>query len=515
MIRGVTFRGILLMFVFFSLQALAQQGRPSNSSPVYVPMPKDIRCSISGISTQSVESENARLAKKDGSVESFTCWITTKAPKQEVEIPIGSSDTVGGVVTTKDFGKLKIAPTNGVNGGIAILIRSDKLQSFRAFVQKRESELIARNKQLNVRAVQAWALIQSENPDPAELSDALNAVAKAGLLEKPNEDGVTLLNKSAQLGLLSACQQLVELGANPNAADAQGRSALHFAAATLPALYDVLVAKGGNENAPDAQGITPAEIAGRFIQWKNIQAPADENGVKDLSKPHGPFFSIRSRMSGDLIVEAKDVFSVAGESKAHTKIRVTALGSGNLQVSSNTGVDTVSQSERCLMLCLLLPYGSELELTTSVFLWGKLFAPGTLRLQRDGVRFEPSNAKPPSGAEDRKTGNVTAFGSIAPGADFSGGSSLSFASPTATKITIDPSEARIRASESLQFQATSTSGGKDTITWSIMPQLGRISSSGLYEAPSMIARTERVTVTATSTLDPRESAKATITLNSK
>jgi uncharacterized protein (TIGR03437 family) len=51
------------------------------------------------------------------------------------------------------------------------------------------------------------------------------------------------------------------------------------------------------------------------------------------------------------------------------------------------------------------------------------------------------------------------------------------------------------------------------VTWSINPQVGSISSSGLYTAPAIINATTTVTVTATSALLSTATASATVTLN--
>jgi len=53
---------------------------------------------------------------------------------------------------------------------------------------------------------------------------------------------------------------------------------------------------------------------------------------------------------------------------------------------------------------------------------------------------------------------------------------------------------------------------RDGVRWSIRPEVGRISPSGLYTAPSSIANRQTVEVTAISEADPTKSFRATITL---
>jgi hypothetical protein len=389
----------LLASVLASPQAIAEQTAHGNTVPVFVPLPKDVQCEADGISIRTAAGQNARSAKISGSVMGLTCWIIGKTPERRVQVPLGSTDIAEGLLATKDFGKLQITSAGGVSGRINIAIRLDRSQSLRTFVQRQEAEAISAERRLAELADRAWAVIQDENPNPAELSDALGAVAKADLLEKANAEGVTLLNKSAQLGRRSACEQLAQLGANPNAADRRGRSALSFAAATLPDLYDLLVSKGGNERAPDADGLTPAEIAGRFLPWKSIEGPVDEPGLTKLRQPWGggPLSSAEFRVQGESFLEATKVVPVAGDFIAPVKVRLSAHGSDALRAESNTGMEMIQGgSERCFPTCLILPYGSEVELVTRVHLWGKQFGPGTLRLQSDGVHFAPSNAPPPN-----------------------------------------------------------------------------------------------------------------------
>jgi hypothetical protein len=508
---------VLQTATLFGLQALAQPSNPPNPALAFVTMPKDINCKVNGLVVRPATGNNTRTDKIDGSADGLTCWIGAKIPEPEVAILLDSTTIAAGMLTTKTFGKLKIVAANGVDEGVHIEIRRDKLQPLRIYLQKQESEIAAKTKHDLELSARAWALISEENANPAELSDALNAVAKAGLLEKTNSEGVTLLNKAAQRGMNSACEQLAKLGANPNAADAQGRSALYFVAAMLPSLYDLLVSKGGNENAPDAKGITPAETAGRFIPWKSIQAPADEDRVRELAKPSGPFFVISARMKGDILVDANNVFAVAADSKAPANVRVQSLGSGHLRVSSGTGVETISGNNQCAAICLLLPYESELELVTPTFLWGKILAPGMFVLKRDGLRFIPTKAESQNVTQGSQTGNQIAEASAEAGANFSSGSAttFTFSSNNTTIITIDPPTASLHVSESLQFKVTSTNKDRDTLIWTIKPLLGRISSTGLYEAPAVIERTQQITVTATIAQDPRESATATLTLIAK
>ncbi|HLG95329.1 MAG TPA: hypothetical protein VKX49_03340, partial [Bryobacteraceae bacterium] len=73
--------------------------------------------------------------------------------------------------------------------------------------------------------------------------------------------------------------------------------------------------------------------------------------------------------------------------------------------------------------------------------------------------------------------------------------------------------ANLFSSQTQQFGATVTGNANTSVTWSLSPAAGTISSTGLYTAPASIAAQQTVTVTATSVADGSKSATATVTLN--
>ena len=83
------------------------------------------------------------------------------------------------------------------------------------------------------------------------------------------------------------------------------------------------------------------------------------------------------------------------------------------------------------------------------------------------------------------------------------------------QVSLAPSTATISASrETLQFTATVVNAKNNSVIWSISPtNVGSIDASGLYTAPYLRPYTSQtVTITATSVIDPTQSASATITL---
>jgi hypothetical protein len=79
-------------------------------------------------------------------------------------------------------------------------------------------------------------------------------------------------------------------------------------------------------------------------------------------------------------------------------------------------------------------------------------------------------------------------------------------------ISLTPLSAALTGGSTLQFAATVLGLLDTSVKWSINPQVGTISNSGLYTAPAVISGSQAVTVTATSNALLTLSASALITL---
>ena len=81
----------------------------------------------------------------------------------------------------------------------------------------------------------------------------------------------------------------------------------------------------------------------------------------------------------------------------------------------------------------------------------------------------------------------------------------------AQNLSLSPTSQNLFATNTQQF--TALLGGQQTSNaWSISPNTGTISTSGLYTAPAVIPTETTVTVTATTTTTPTKTATATVTL---
>ena len=80
-------------------------------------------------------------------------------------------------------------------------------------------------------------------------------------------------------------------------------------------------------------------------------------------------------------------------------------------------------------------------------------------------------------------------------------------------LQLSPLTASLNSSQTQQFTALVTGTGATGVTWSFSPQLGTLSSTGLYTAPATITPPQKTTnVVATSIADPTQSATAVVTL---
>ena len=79
-------------------------------------------------------------------------------------------------------------------------------------------------------------------------------------------------------------------------------------------------------------------------------------------------------------------------------------------------------------------------------------------------------------------------------------------------LAITPTAADLDAAQSLQLSATVADTPNPNVIWTMNPQVGTLSSSGLYTAPSIIMSAQTVTVTATSVADPSASGSIDIYL---
>lgn len=80
-------------------------------------------------------------------------------------------------------------------------------------------------------------------------------------------------------------------------------------------------------------------------------------------------------------------------------------------------------------------------------------------------------------------------------------------------VTLSPGTASLSGGGTQQFTPAVSGSTNTAVTYSVNPQVGSISASGLYTAPATIPALQSVVVTATSSADTSQSASAVVTLN--
>ena len=110
------------------------------------------------------------------------------------------------------------------------------------------------------------------------------------------------------------------------------------------------------------------------------------------------------------------------------------------------------------------------------------------------------------------TGSAITIQFVTGSADFPKISAIEVKQASGVGIQISPTTATLQASQTQQFTATVSGTTNLGVTWSLSPQVGTLSTSGLYTAPASLSSNQIVQVTATSAADPTQSATASVTL---
>ena len=78
---------------------------------------------------------------------------------------------------------------------------------------------------------------------------------------------------------------------------------------------------------------------------------------------------------------------------------------------------------------------------------------------------------------------------------------------------VSPLNAVLAPGQSQQFTATVSGASSQTVTWSVEPAVGTISSTGVYTAPATISGPQTTTVVATSVVDPSFTGRAMLPMS--
>jgi hypothetical protein len=84
--------------------------------------------------------------------------------------------------------------------------------------------------------------------------------------------------------------------------------------------------------------------------------------------------------------------------------------------------------------------------------------------------------------------------------------------PVAVTIAVIPAGIVLSPGQTAQFSATVNGSTNTAVTWSMVPAVGTLSTTGLYTAPASFTVTQTVVVTATSVADSAKSSSGVVTL---
>jgi hypothetical protein len=79
-------------------------------------------------------------------------------------------------------------------------------------------------------------------------------------------------------------------------------------------------------------------------------------------------------------------------------------------------------------------------------------------------------------------------------------------------VSVAPGTATIYSGQTQQFSATVSNASNTSVTWSIFPSVGTISSTGLYTGPGSVNLQQNITITAKSVANGAATGSATVTL---
>jgi Malectin domain/Domain of unknown function (DUF1929)/PKD domain len=97
-------------------------------------------------------------------------------------------------------------------------------------------------------------------------------------------------------------------------------------------------------------------------------------------------------------------------------------------------------------------------------------------------------------------------------ADFPKVSAIEITDASGVSIHLTPATVTLSASQAQQFTASVTGSTNTGVNWTFNPQIGTLTTNGLYTAPASVTAAQTVSVTATSQADTTQSAVATVSL---
>jgi hypothetical protein len=313
---------------------------------------------------------------------------------------------------------------------------------------------------------------------------------------------------------------------------------------------NVSLSLDAGSGAPGSTVSLPMHIATQGLQvaaveWTLAYAPADFSGVSiqpgssasssgkaascNTIAP-GQYICVLYNLNSNTISDGvlANVLLTVSNSPSNSSSAVSILspvaaapdGSGISGVGSGSAVTIVGSPTLSGLTCtpatIVAPNSSSCTVTLS----GAASNPLTISLgatTNSGVSVSmPSSITIPAGASQGSfTASVTAASSNATvqlSATLNGASTTLSLNVLVITVTVSPASVTLSALQQQQFTATVSNTSNTAVSWSLSPNVGSISSSGVYSAPLLILSRQTVTVTATSAADSTKTGTAQITL---
>ena len=209
--------------------------------------------------------------------------------------------------------------------------------------------------------------------------------------------------------------------------------------------------------------------------------------------------------SAPVTISALGRLFLAGNTQTHTMKVVTAAGA---DVAGSTVSVNMAGGTPSAFVYGVLPIPISLSANSTYYILTQETSNGDLWYDYVGTTVQTTDVAATAGAV-YGTGPYIAVGSanhmFVP-------VSFLYVPVASVAVSVGPTTASLSASQTQQFTATVTGDANTAVTWSLNPNVGSVSSTGLYTAPSSIASSQSITVTATSVADNTKSASATVTL---
>ena len=247
--------------------------------------------------------------------------------------------------------------------------------------------------------------------------------------------------------------------------------------------------------------VTPSSVTlggGQSQQFSASVSGISQTGVTwSISPQVGSIDATTGLYTAPAAISASQKVTVT----AASVFQPTATGTATITLQAPVISVTVSPATATLGAGQTQQFAASLQNSTAGVTWS--ISPQTGSIDSTGLYTAPATIA--------STSKVTVTATSIDDPTKSGTATVTLQAVATISVTVTPATITLNNNQSQQFLATvqnSTAG----VNWSISPQVGSISTTGLYTAPGLISSSQKVTLTATSIQDSSKTGTAAITL---